>query len=86
MSMETAVKNIIVFSAALLAHPEILHCCFRAIIRQPLNNCEPWTTICAINERIMIVADLHIGLEYELSKAGVYINGENILMDGGLNA
>ena len=34
----------------------------------------PWPAILAdIGERVLIVADLHIGLEYELSKAGVYI-------------
>jgi putative SbcD/Mre11-related phosphoesterase len=34
----------------------------------------PWPALLAdIGERILIVADLHIGLEYELSKAGVNI-------------
>jgi putative SbcD/Mre11-related phosphoesterase len=34
----------------------------------------PWPALLAdIGERVLIVADLHIGLEYELSKAGVNI-------------
>ena len=47
----------------------------------------PWPALLAdIGERILIVADLHIGLEYELSKAGVNIPYQTERIQGELLA
>ncbi len=47
----------------------------------------PWPALLAdIGERILIVADLHIGLEYELSKAGVNIPFQTERIQGELLA
>ena len=47
----------------------------------------PWPALLAdIGERVLIVADLHIGLEYELSKAGVYIPYQTERIQGELLA
>jgi putative SbcD/Mre11-related phosphoesterase len=47
----------------------------------------PWPALLAdIGERVLIVADLHIGLEYELSKAGVNIPFQTERIQGELLA
>lgn len=47
----------------------------------------PWPALLAdIGERVLIVADLHIGLEYELSKAGVNIPYQTERIQGELLA
>jgi putative SbcD/Mre11-related phosphoesterase len=47
----------------------------------------PWPALLAdIGERVLIVADLHIGLEYELSKAGVNIPYQTERIQGELVA
>ena len=47
----------------------------------------PWPALLAdIGEKVLIVADLHIGLEYELSKAGVNIPYQTERIQGELLA